>query len=131
MSNQDHRLSGLRVLVVEDEPLIVMMLEALLGDLGCEVLDGATDLASAMAACQRDDFDVALIDLDLMGESAMGVVELLVERGKPLAIASGSDHDLDRFPILRKPYDPDQLHKAMLALRLQLGSGGPRGDSLA
>ena len=63
----DGRVSGLRVLVVEDEFLVAMLLEDMLGELGHRVIGPIADAAEALAMAQRGDMEVAILDLNLAG----------------------------------------------------------------
>jgi CheY-like chemotaxis protein len=111
---------GLAVLVVEDEALLTMLLEDLLDELGCKVIATATTLSAGIAEAERDDFDVAIIDVHLKGEPAWPLADRLQEVGKPFVIASGDDRAalLSRYPsttILSKPYELDSLSQALQA----------------
>jgi CheY-like chemotaxis protein len=126
MSNPEDTagLAGLRVLVAEDEALVSMMLEEMLEDLGCETVGTHATLGAALAASRANDFDVALIDMNLCGESADPIVAELEARSIPFAIASGADAAATRPGrgiILGKPYGFNQLREAMKALRVELG----------
>jgi len=114
---------GMRVLVAEDETLVSMMLEEMLEDLGCETVGTHATLESALVASRADDFDVALIDMNLCGESAEPIVAELSARAIPFAIASGADAALTRPSggiVLGKPYGFDQLRDTLKALQVAL-----------
>lgn len=113
-------LRGMRVLIAEDEALVSMMLEEMLEDLGCETVGTHATLSSALAATREDDFDVALIDMNLCGESAEPIVAELSSRGIPFAIASGADALYTAKGggiILGKPYGFDQLKNTLAVLQ--------------
>lgn len=98
---------GLRVLVVEDEALIALLLEDMIGELGADFVGPCFSLATALAAARLEDFDVALIDLNLGGERADEVAAILSERGIPFALATGSPDDsyrLGQTAVLQKPF---------------------------
>lgn len=115
-------LQGMRVLVAEDEALVSMMLEEMLEDLGCQSAGTHATLSSALEATRAGDFDVALIDMNLCGESAVPIVEELSSRAIPFAIASGADAlPSDGGIILGKPYGFDQLKGTLIALSEALG----------
>lgn len=103
------QLAGLRVLVVEDEGPVAMLVEDMLDDLGCVVAGSAARVSEALEMVQRGGFDFALLDMNLAGESVDPVVEALSSRGVPFAFASGygklgaPDH-LRARPILQKPF---------------------------
>ncbi|MEE4452730.1 response regulator [Novosphingobium resinovorum] len=119
MPEEMPRFDGMRVLVAEDEFLVSMLLEEMLGDLGCEVVGPFATLASALDGAVSDDYDVAVIDLNLAGEKADPVIAKLAERAVPLAIASGGfEPGLVHKPTVRldKPYSSAQLEQAMTRL---------------
>lgn len=113
----------MRVLVAEDEALVSMMLEEMLEDLGCQTVGTHATLSAALEASKADDFDVALIDMNLCGESAHPIVAELQARSIPFAIASGADATVtqhDGGMILGKPYGFNQLRDTLKALRVEL-----------
>lgn len=115
-------LQGMRVLVAEDEALVSMMLEEMLEDLGCETAGSHATLAAALEASRSAEFDVALIDMNLCGESADPIVAELEARAIPFAIASGADAIAapENGLILGKPYGFDQLRNTLIALQANL-----------
>lgn len=77
-------LDGVRVLVVEDEAMVAMLVEDLLEDLGCTVIGPASNVAEALAIISREDgIDVALLDVDLAGKPSLPVADVLADRGIP------------------------------------------------
>jgi CheY-like chemotaxis protein len=84
-------LDGLRVLVVEDEALVSMLLEAMLEDLGCAVVGPAGRVAEAIKLMDGDPdaIDVALLDVNVAGEQVFPVAEALKAAGKPFAFSTG------------------------------------------
>ena len=111
-----------RVLVVEDEMLIGMLLEDMLADMGHDVVAVVPRVNEALAAVQHEAFDVAILDVHLNGQSAFPVAEALIERGIPFVFATGyGERGLpepyrDR-PALKKPFQLDGL-KQMLETAL-------------
>jgi len=103
-------LEGRRVLVVEDEAMIAMLVEDMLDTLGCKVVGPAYGLETAMAlAKSADDIDVALLDINLAGLSTFPVADALRVRGVPVVFATGYGEaelrEVDRgAPVLMKPY---------------------------
>ena len=103
-----------RILIVEDEPLISMMLEEWLCEIGHEPVGPATTVDTAMALCEAGGFDIALLDLHLHGQRCDAVADILMARGVPFAFATGGSIDTvdpryaDR-PTLAKPYGFDAL----------------------
>lgn len=79
-----------RVLVVEDDPLVAMVMEDVLRRMGLEVLVNHS-LTAALDELELGDFDVALIDMGLRGESARPLVQKLTSTATPFAVVSGAD----------------------------------------
>jgi CheY-like chemotaxis protein len=103
-------LKGRRVLVVEDEMMIAMLVEDMLADLGCSVVGPAHGLAAAMdLANDAEDLDVALLDVNLAGQAVFPVADALRARGVPIIFCTGYGdaglREADRgAPVLQKPY---------------------------
>ncbi len=102
-------LSGRRILLVEDEMLVLMNLEMTLEDLGCSAVSAAGSVAGALSLIGQHSFDAAIIDINLGGDKSYPVADKLMERGIPFAFSTGNgDHgdrsDLDDRPMLKKPY---------------------------
>lgn len=112
--------SGLRILVVEDEGPIALMIEDLLADLGCEVVASAANLDQACELARTVDIDLALVDLNLHGVSATPVARILRERAVPFIFCTGygAGGILEEFascPSLTKPFTPADLNEAIRA----------------
>jgi CheY-like chemotaxis protein len=110
-----------RVLVVEDEMLISMLLEDMLVDLGLEVAGVAPRLNEALAAVERETFDAVILDVHLHGQSAYPVAEALRARGIPFVFATGyGERGLpEQFhgqPILQKPFAKDDLERVLKSI---------------
>ena len=105
---------ALRILVVEDELMIRMLLEDMLGELGYTVAAAAANMGEALEAAKNADFDLAILDVNLNGEPVSPVADALVARGVPFVFATGyGEHGLpapyrDR-PTLKKPFQLDGL----------------------
>src|SRR5664279_4290694 len=82
-------LHGLRVLIVEDETLVAMLIEEYLLELGCEIACSASRVAKAMRGLQSCGVDVAVLDVNVAGESISQLVETLVQRAIPFMFAIG------------------------------------------
>ncbi|MGZ5865815.1 MAG: response regulator [Xanthobacteraceae bacterium] len=117
----DKLLSGRRILVVEDELLLVMMIEDMLADLGCESVTTAATVDEALAQIDAQVFDAAMLDMNLSGNSSHLVAEALVARGVPFVYSTGNTGgDMkpgfqDR-PVLRKPFKYEQLVEILTRL---------------
>ena len=117
----DHAvLKGKRVLVVEDETLITMLFEDILGDLECEVVGPALNLRQALDLAHTADIDAALLDLNLAGEPSFPAAAVLRERGVPIVLSSGYGssglpaewQDLRTLP---KPFTAEQVADVLAA----------------
>jgi CheY-like chemotaxis protein len=107
-----------RILVVEDEMLIAMLLEDMLAELGHKVAGVMPRVNEALAAVSRDDYDLAILDLHLNGQSAFPVADALMARGKPFAFATGYGESglPDRYrglPVLQKPFAREDLERTL------------------
>ena len=116
---------AMRILVVEDELMIRMLLEDMLGELGYTVAAEAARIEEAMDAAKNADFDIAILDVNLNGQPISPVADALVARGMPFVFATGyGERGLpepyrDR-PTLKKPFQMDGL-KQMLQIALDRG----------
>ncbi len=109
---------GKRVLVVEDELMIRMLLEGMLSDLGHTVAAEAGSIEEALALAKQADFDVAVLDVNLNDESITPVVEVLLQRGVPFVFASGYGQRgvpeaYRQSPTLQKPFQLEALAQAI------------------
>lgn len=114
-----------RVLIVEDEPLVLMDLEAQLIDLGCDVAGKAYDQQTGLACARQLDVDLALLDVNLGGADSSKIADALAIRGIPFMFVSGYSEqgipDQYRGCVrLTKPYTP---HSLGIALRRVLAAG--------
>lgn len=104
--------------MVEDELFVAMLVEDLLGDLGCAIVGPAMSAAEAVIAARSETIDFALLDVNLDGDTSFGAAEILRARGVPFAFVTGYGEqgvrtDLRDAPILAKPIDPKQLAKVL------------------
>jgi CheY-like chemotaxis protein len=109
---------GKRILVVEDELMIRMLLEDMLGELGYTIAAEAARLDEALDAAKNGQFDLAILDVNLNGQTIAPVAEALAARGTPFVFATGygerglPDAYRDR-PTLKKPFQMDGLSKTI------------------
>ena len=106
--------SGQRVLVVEDEMLVSMLLEDMLADLGCEVVGPATKVDDALALLDVQEIDLAILDVNLNGTESYRVADALAARGVPFIFATGYGGEglRDNYrhvPVMQKPYQQRDL----------------------
>jgi CheY-like chemotaxis protein len=117
----DKLLSGCRVLVVEDEMMILMMIEGMLDDLGCESVTAAATIDQAIGLIDAQSFDVAMLDLNLNGDKTYPVADALAAHNVPFLFSTGySDHGLkegyDSRPVLKKPFQHQELAEMLSCL---------------
>ncbi len=126
---QAHReaLVGKRILVVEDQVLIAMLVEETLQDLGCELVGPVATLEDALAAVRQYQLDGALLDANLRGENTSRAAEALAGNAVPFILVTGyarRDADPPAFkaaPRVQKPFEPDDLANRMVEI---FGGGG-------
>ncbi len=111
--------AGKRVLVVEDELMIRMLLQDMLADLGHTLAGEAGRIEEALALAKEGAFDVDL-DVNLNGQPISPVVEILIDRGLPFVFATGYGQrgvpePYRNTPTLQKPFQADALAQAIQA----------------
>ncbi|AMJ62093.1 response regulator [Bosea sp. PAMC 26642] len=118
----DHRIAeGRRVLVVEDEMTIALMIEETLLDLGAEVIGPAARLDAALQLATEASIDAAILDVNIRGGNTYQVADILAERAIPFVFCSGysdwavEERHRDR-PRLAKPYSMKELEDRVLQL---------------
>jgi PAS domain S-box-containing protein len=105
-----------RVLLVEDEALVAMMIQETLSDFGFHVLGPVSTASEALAAARESLIDAAVLDINLGDGLVYTVAEILAERGVPFVFVTGYDAESvdSRFagiPILQKPIERESLQK--------------------
>jgi CheY-like chemotaxis protein len=125
-------LTGLRVLLVEDEVLACLEVEDLLRGLGCRVVGPAGRLEEAVRLAREAELDGALIDLNLAGEAAYPVIDALIARAVPYVLVTGYDMTSVAAPYrgaphIGKPFAESAVLSAVGRfndIRTRLPSGG-------
>jgi DNA-binding NtrC family response regulator len=117
----DPRLSGLRVMVVEDEALIAMALEDMLEQLGCQIVEMVGRVSAAREAVDDLTLDCAILDVNVAGEMIYPLAEQLTERGVPFLLVTGYarsnlEPSLRSRPVLQKPFHLTMLNDALVDL---------------
>jgi DNA-binding response OmpR family regulator len=112
-------MTAVRILIVEDEPLIAMMLEDFLDALDRQVAGSADNVADALALIGQGGIDAAILDVNLRGgETSWPIAEALAAAGVPFLLATGGSGDMiaegfrDR-PVLSKPFTINSVEKAL------------------
>jgi DNA-binding response OmpR family regulator len=114
-----------RILVIDDEPLISMMIEDWLVELGCEVVGPARTVEDGLELAASDGLDGAILDVRLQDEDSYPIAGALRERGIPFAFATGagefdSGSGFENALVLPKPFDFDGVKTVVASLL-----GGP------
>lgn len=121
-----------RVLVVEDEPLIAMLVEDWLAELEFQTVGPASTAREALALIETGPIDGAILDVSLDGHDSFAVAAALRERAIPFAFATGhaADRIEDRFkgvPTLVKPYDFERVKRVLAVLFDRTAPSRPAG----
>ncbi len=111
----------MRVLVIEDEPLIALMLETMVEDAGHTLAAGAGSVGEAIDRLDAVEVEAAVLDVNLRGASSLPVAEALRRRGIAFVVVSGYRSDQVRAlgfaePHVRKPVRECELVAALTAL---------------
>ena len=111
-------MKPLRILVVEDEGLVAMLIEDMLDDLGCEVACSAGNVAQALKWIEAGgEADGALLDVNLGGEAVWPVADALAARGVRFAFTTGygqlSEPRFRQAPLLGKPIKGERLKEVL------------------
>ena len=105
-----------RVLLVEDEALVAMMIQDTLAEFGFQVLGPVSTASEALAAARERHIDAAVLDINLGDGLVYTVAEILAKRGVPFIFVTGYDADSidSRFsgiPVLQKPIERESLQR--------------------
>jgi CheY-like chemotaxis protein len=117
-SEQPAHRGGLRVLLVEDENLVAMLLEDMLADLGHSVIGPVARLKKALEMARREEIDLAILDVNINGEQAYPVAEALTARGIPFVFSTGYGEQglppqYRGHPTLQKPFQQQDLEELL------------------
>lgn len=114
----EYGLTGLRVLVVEDEAMVSMLVEDYLEELGCEVIGLASRLENGMENACTLPLDAAVLDVNLAGRLSYPVEQALHACGVPVVFTTGYSTEglpaaLQNAAVPSKPFRPEQLAQAL------------------
>lgn len=106
-------------MLAEDEFAVMLLVEDMLAELGCELAGSASRVDEAIELATRNAIDVAVLDVNLAGERIFPVAEILDARNVPVVFATGygSPGLEERWRsrgVLQKPYGIDELARALL-----------------
>lgn len=118
---QQSEFAGLRVLVVEDELAIAMMLEIALEERQCTVVGPYGSLEQALSAARTEPLDLAVLDINLAGEMVYPAAEALADRDVPFLLLSGYGSTRlppgrQNWPVCQKPFSFDDLFSRLARL---------------
>lgn len=110
-------LEGKRILVIEDEALVAVMIEDMLAEAGATVIGPAMSVAAGLALAELETIDAAVLDVNLRGERIDVVAALLRKRDVPIVFATGYGEGMpNAVPgdlVLDKPYTQESLTRAL------------------
>lgn len=114
----------LRVLVIEEEPMIRIDLEAILLSLGYEIAAQGQTIKEAMALARDGEFDVAILDVRVQGHYIFPVADILIDRNLPFIFAttlmpSDTPARHRNRPLLEKPFELKKVHEVLSAVLAQ------------
>lgn len=110
-----------RILVVEDEAMIAMLIEDMLSELGCIAVGPAYSAEQALEFIEAGLFDAAILDVNLGGRRTTPVAEALRSKGIPFFFATGYGHggiatEFSNYAVLTKPFRQNELEVALKRL---------------
>lgn len=114
-------LAGKRILIVEDEFMIAILLEDMLTELHCSIAGISANPAQALELIGSTEIDAAVLDVNLDGDDSFAVAAALVERRIPFIFATGYGasrlpQELAGHPVVQKPYRLEELSRALCKL---------------
>ncbi|MGI8944513.1 MAG: response regulator [Qipengyuania sp.] len=111
-------LSGRTILIVEDEIMVLLNMEAVIADLGCTSIITAASVDQALSLIDTHAFDIAVLDLNLDGEPSYPIADALAVLGVPFIFSTGYSTaalggSYGNRPVLRKPYRDEELKEVL------------------
>lgn len=121
MNDKAGSLAGLRVFVAEDEFHILQLIEDMLTDLGCAVVDVASNLRAALDSAGTTQAQIAVLDVNLQGKTIYPVARALKDRGIPIVFSTGYgfagiEAEWEPYPVIQKPFAIEELAAALAQL---------------
>ena len=112
------KLSNCKVLVVEDEMMIAMLIEDMLDEFGCKTVGPATNVPRALELIGKEQVEVAVLDLNLDGNDTYAIADALRHKRVPFIFATGYGstglrEDYRGRPVLQKPFQARELETAL------------------
>ncbi|KJC48093.1 hypothetical protein UB31_18225 [Bradyrhizobium sp. LTSP849] len=124
-------LSNRKVLIVEDEMMIAMLIEDMLDEFGCELVGPATSVPRALDLIGKEQIEVAVLDLNLDGQDTYAIADALQRKKVPFIFATGYGStglrkEYGAQPVLQKPFQTKDLETALA--QALAGSNAAAGD---
>jgi len=109
---------NLRVLLVEDDATVAMLIEDMLEALGCQVARSIADISHTDGVADDVEFDLAILDINVAGRPVFPFAQDLKQRGKPVLFSTGYGQaglpaEFHSCPVLAKPYSMDDLQRTL------------------
>lgn len=113
------KLKSKRVLIIEDEIFVYLLLQDMLTEMGCVVVGMANRREKAVKMISEAEFDVAIVDLNLSGESSYPAADMLIARNIPFVFATGYGVQglapaYRHIRVIQKPFGERDLAEALL-----------------
>jgi CheY-like chemotaxis protein len=107
--------TDLSVLIVEDEPLVALLLEEMFLELGFSHTNTITNLTDAIQYASDEAPSFAILDVNLQGEETYAVANILAQRSIPFAFASGAQVGMNPFkaPTIQKPFSLEDIERVV------------------
>ncbi|HWG05891.1 MAG TPA: response regulator [Beijerinckiaceae bacterium] len=125
-----------RVLLVEDEALVAMMIQESLVDFGFQVVGPVCTASDALSAATDGHFDAAVLDINLGDGMVYTVAEMLARRGVPFVFVTGYDADsidtrFSEIPVLQKPIEREMLQRIFVHGADRVAAASPHSEQRA
>jgi CheY-like chemotaxis protein len=105
------------ILIIEDEPLIALMIEEMVEELGYGVSGLANTMAMASQEFAKHNYDAVLMDINMGGRYHAETADHLLGSGIPFAFVTGYDYLVEprhvNVPVLQKPFEPADLRSLL------------------
>jgi CheY-like chemotaxis protein len=114
----NRELSNRKVLIVEDEMMIAMLIEDMLDEFGCKLVGPATNVPRALELIGKESIEIAILDLNLGGQDTYAIADALHQRNVPFIFATGYGStglrkEFVNRPVLQKPFQTKDLETAL------------------
>lgn len=114
-------LKGRRILILEEQMQIALLLAGMVQEFGCEVIGPAKDVPDALALIAANQLDAAILDVKIAGQNTLVVADELIRRGTPFAFVSGNktSASIKRYapaPLITKPYSAEHIRRVLSEL---------------